>query len=33
VELICELRAAKGEAWFDAGSLKLVKAAAVQVKD
>jgi len=23
VELVCELRAAKGEAWFDASSLKL----------
>jgi spore coat protein H len=33
VELICELRAEKGEAWFDIGSLKLVKvAAAVQAK-
>jgi hypothetical protein len=30
VELICELRAAKGEAWFDIGSLKLAKAAAVR---
>jgi hypothetical protein len=25
VELICELRATAGEAWFDAGSLKLVR--------
>jgi len=25
VELICELRATSGEAWFDAGSLKLVR--------
>jgi hypothetical protein len=25
VEFICELRAAKGEAWFDAGSLRLIR--------
>ena len=25
VEFVCELRAAKGEAWFDAGSLRLIR--------
>ncbi len=25
VELVCELRATRGEAWFDAGTLRLVR--------
>jgi hypothetical protein len=25
IELLCELRAAKGEAWFDVDSLRLIR--------
>ena len=31
VELVCELRASGGEAWFDAASLKLTRLSAPKV--